>query len=842
MSGPFETQMTIGVKDNASAGIQRIRSETQRMQEARERLGVRSEHAIRRAIQQTEASYNRLASSGKLSAAELSRAHEMAATKISRLQKEMAEVEVRSYTRRNTAREAYTALGIRSEQSIQREIQKTVAAYNRLERSGTLSATALTRAHEKMTSTVSKLEQELGKVEEQSLMRRNTAREAWERLGVRSEHSIRREIQQTEAAYNRLERSGVLSAQELQRAQEKTIATVGKLRRELGEVAKQERTLGERFRGGAAVAGKIGGAVLGAGMLLRGPINDAAAYDATLRREANFAYSDRDTKGRLEGMDRMSSAVQDAVDKTGASPEEAFAALETMWRSGVIGKEKPYKFLNNVLRNAAATGADAESVASTQASAVNFGMNDDDAAAALSVLTTFAQHGKVDVPELARAMPRALEAGKSAGYHGTKGFSQIGALFEAAAIGTGDPQEAATNTNDLLAALSGNNLQNSAERIRINGHKLDIRGMMRNDLAHGKTALDTVTGVISKMDSTDPQFKRLTKQLSSATTDEQRANIQAQIDQIHGQHISQLFPNQQDRNAYLNFDRNRPFYDQLVKEGGDQFSKPEGQRSADQDWKLVSDSAQWKMDREKNMAVVTSNKSAGGAAALWGDVMNHVADLEKEFPALATAVSGTTSAFQTLRDSGLGGVLGGALGMAGIKKIFGRKPPSVAGAGEAGGEVAGAAEGAEVAGGEAAGGGILSTIGRWILGGGRALGGAAVNGGKSLVTDGLMSNPLLLGIAGLIYTPDTVSGSSESAELARLKNQNYGKNSRQTSAEALNYLQNYPGHDVPAGGGPIIKLPAQPAPNVTVNMFLDGQKVSDWLYTEIERNARRHGA
>ncbi|MXP48721.1 hypothetical protein FD733_02325 [Pantoea sp. Eser] len=458
------------------------------------------------------------------------------------------------------------------------------------------------------------------------------------------------------------------------------------------------------------------------------------------------------------------------------------------------------------------------------------------------MLTTMAQHGRIDVPEMAHEMPRGLESGKSAGFHGQRGFAQLAAFFEASAIGAKDPQDAATNANDFLAELTANNLQTSAERIRVNGHKLDVRGMMRYDLAHGKTALDTVTGIIGKMDESDPAYRRLKKQLTGAHTDQEREQLNAQLTQIHGQHISQLFPNQQARNAYINFDRNRDFYNAQVNEGVDQFNKPDGQRSADQDWKLVSDGPQWKMDREKHMAVVTSNKSAGGLAALWGDVMNHVADLEKKFPALATAVSGTTSAFQTLRDSGLGGVLGGALGMAGIKKIFGRKPPSVAGAGEVGGEAAATAEGAEVAGGEAAGDGILSTIGRWIMGGGRAVGGAAANGGKNLIMDGLIDNPVALAIAGLIMPSDTVSGSSESAELARLKNQNAGKNARQTSAEALNYLQSYPGHDVPAGGGPVIKLPAQPAPNVTVNMYMDGQKVSDWVHAEIERNARRHGA
>ncbi|KGT95299.1 hypothetical protein NG99_04575 [Erwinia typographi] len=767
MAGPFDTQIGIGVKDNATAGITRIRNEVQRMQEARERLGVRSENTIRRAIQQTEASLNRLARSGTISAAELSRAQEKAATKIIHLQKEMAEAEVRSFTSRNAAREAYTA------------------------------------------------------------------------LGIRSEHSVQREIQRTEAAYNRLERSGVLSASELQRAQEKTISTVARLRRELGQADREQRTFGQNIRRSMSVIGGVGGAIAGVGLALHKPITDAASYDHTLRETANFAYNSGGIKEREAGMKRMDSSIRDAVGATGASADEAFSALRTMWRSGVMQGDSPYKYLSNVLRNAVATGADAESVANTQASTVNFGLGEKDSQAGLSVLTTMAQHGSIDVPKLAHEMPRGLESGKSAGFYGPRGFSQLAAFFEASAIGAKNPEDAATNANDFLAELTSKNLANNAGGIQLNGKKLDLRGMMRYDLAHGKTALDTVTGVISKMDKADPDYRHLTKQLSSASTDEQRAKLRAQLDQIHGQHISQLFPNQQARNAYLNFDRNRDFYNQLVGEGVSQFSLPEGERSADVDFQLIQRGPQWKTDRATHLTQVTGNEATSGAAGLWGDFMNHIADLEQKFPALGEAVSGVTTAFKAITGGTIGGTVGGAIGgMTIFKKLRNMLTGNSA-------AVAEGAEGAEAAG--ATSGGVLGSIGRWLTGGARAVGGAVINGGKSAVTDGiveggLLSNPLALTIAGLVYPSDTVSGSSESAELARLKNQNYGKNSRQTSSEALSYLQNWKGNQAPAGGQPVVRLPAQQVPVVNVSVTLNDRDIAAAVHVLMDQNARRHGA
>lgn len=54
-------------------------------------------------------------------------------------------------------------------------------------------------------------------------------------LGMRSNHTIQREISQTIAAYNRLARSGTISANELARAQQLNIDRVRQLRQEMGE-------------------------------------------------------------------------------------------------------------------------------------------------------------------------------------------------------------------------------------------------------------------------------------------------------------------------------------------------------------------------------------------------------------------------------------------------------------------------------------------------------------------------------------------------------------------------------------------------------------------------------
>lgn len=746
MSGPFDTQISIGAKDNATPVIRSIRTETRRMQEAREQLGVRGERAIRREIQQTEASFNRLARSGTLSAAELSRAQEKAAAKIARLQKEMAEAEVQGYARRNAAREAYSA------------------------------------------------------------------------LGVRSEHTIQREIQRTEAAYNRLERSGVLSAGEQRRAYEQMTTTVAKLKRELGETERVQVSLSSRLKSGLSLGGKIAAGVVGAGIALSKPITDAASYDAELRKQANFAYNDRsDVKGRLAGMRDIDSAVHNAVDKSGASADEAFSGFETMMRSGVVSREQAYKFLPNVLRNAVATGADAASVANTQASAVNFGLNDEDAPAALSVLTTMAQHGRIDVPELAREMPRGLEAGKSAGFHGQRGFASLAAFFEASAIGAKDPQDAATNANDFLAEMTSNNLTANGKRIKIKGRKLDIPAMMRNDLAKGLTPLDTITGIVGAMDNDDPQYRRYQQALKGARTPAEREQLEAQLNQIHGQHISKLLPNQQSRNAYINFDRNRDFYNAQVNEGVEQFKLPDGQRSADRDYNFVADSPQWKMDREKNLRMITSNEALNKPAGLWGDLTNKVADLEKEFPLLSTAVSGTTSVFQTLHDN-LGGLAGGFLIGGGLKKLKGWLGRGKAEAGDIASEAGAAA----------------TEAGEFI---GR-------NGGKMLTGLGMIGR-IAGGVGAGLTLSDSLYGEfieRGSDKMKGVKLPAGGMAPHPVGAldvwDELRDFFKQMGKTTPGGSGSNGRAP-QPIFN---NIYLDSRLVTQQIMEQSELNSRRHGA
>ena len=131
-----------------------------------------------------------------------------------RLRSELAATE-ESFKRQARAmqriHEAKKVLGFRfkADTSV-REIKKLIAAYNRLERSGELSATAITRAYALLQQRIAKIQEEIHK---------NTQSfKDFQALGIRSTADIQREIQNLAAAYARLRDSGKETAADLDRA------------------------------------------------------------------------------------------------------------------------------------------------------------------------------------------------------------------------------------------------------------------------------------------------------------------------------------------------------------------------------------------------------------------------------------------------------------------------------------------------------------------------------------------------------------------------------------------------------------------------------------------------
>ncbi|EBX3155544.1 phage tail tape measure protein [Salmonella enterica subsp. enterica serovar Newport] len=593
MAGHFDTQIGIGVKDNASGPLQRIRNETVRMQQARERIGIRSEHTL------------------------------------------------------------------------QREITRTEAAYNRLERSGVLSASELARAHEKTTAAVARLRREMSETErQQERLRRNPLGDARERLGIRSEQSIRREIALTEAAYNRLARSGELSTAEQARAYAHMSDMVSKLRHELGETERTQSRLVSGLKTTLKVGAGAAALTTGVAVALAEPVRQQMDYDSELRRTANFLYRNGDVKTRIQGVKTIDNAVRQANRLGGGHKEDGLMATETMGRSG-MGTDEVFSALPEIMKIHTATGADARSLALMRTAAFNYGLKGRTGDAALDALTTASQHGQVDVPLLAKAMPVGLELAKSAGFVGKKGFSNLAALYEVNAAMAG-ADEGVVNTNNLMMTLSSQTISDNARTVTYHGKKVDWPAMRRKDAEQGHDALYTLTHLVGSIDDSDKTIINARKKLAAARTEAEKDKWNSVINSEHGANVGHFLRDQQSLKGYLAYEKYQSQYQEIATDVNKQFSLPEDHRSTDIDYAVIKDSNKFKSDQAANEKDFATTDMAKVFADAWGVIAEKSTELAKEFPVLAEAVSGVSSVFSAVWQQ-LGGVGTTLATMAGVK-------------------------------------------------------------------------------------------------------------------------------------------------------------------------------
>ncbi|EEN5935476.1 hypothetical protein GI381_22820 [Salmonella enterica] len=144
MSRDFRLSMGLDFKDNASRDMARVL-----------RDGVKQVTDATRATERQGDAQKKVATD----ATQAEKQHAETRRRDSRENISASRRQVEEYRRSARAREA---LSIRSEQAIQREIARTIAAYNRLSRSGTLTAREQSRAYTAMKNQVAALNGEMG--------------------------------------------------------------------------------------------------------------------------------------------------------------------------------------------------------------------------------------------------------------------------------------------------------------------------------------------------------------------------------------------------------------------------------------------------------------------------------------------------------------------------------------------------------------------------------------------------------------------------------------------------------------------------------------------------------
>lgn len=501
------------------------------------------------------------------------------------------------------------------------------------------------------------------------LKRQATARST---LGVRSEQDIQREIQQTQAAYNRLTRSGVMSANEQARAFSTMTDKVSRLKNELNGANHSMTGLQRARMLGSGAAAVVGG-IAAASTVLAQPVRNQMSYDARIAKMTNTAYAERGVEGRLEGKKELSGLVRNAVDVGGGTKESAADTLDAMLASGAVSMDSVKTLLPVIQKYATATGADPKDLANIAIRLKqSFDIKDEDIGKALNMAIVAGQEGSFELADMAKHLPGQLASASSAGMSGLSDFSTLLALNQTSAITAGNSDEAGNNTSNLLAKLNSRDTAMSLAKIKYNGKGIDLPGSLAHAKEKGFNSVDAFVGIVDKVVAGDKKYQELQSQLHSAKGSE-RAQILASMAKIlEGSSVGKVIADQQALKALIGYRANRDYANEVVKKTNEQRSLKAGESAGDINFAVVSDGNDFKASQFNNTKDFAEMDAIKPLSDILGSLSKNLTDYSKEYPGLTTAVVGATdgikamgaaaAAFAGLRFlmGGMGGMGGGA--------------------------------------------------------------------------------------------------------------------------------------------------------------------------------------
>ena len=490
---------------------------------------------------------------------------------------------------------------------------------------------------------------------------RNRANRPYEIAGIRAEREIRREIAQTQAAYNRLARSGRASHNDLARAATATRNRIRELNDELRQGAGGWRSrMGAIGRGAATVAAGSAAAYAA----VRPEVERYKALDMRLREVTWAAHGE--TRGadtawlQREGMAQTKALALALVQQNGGSSDLALDTLSGMLANGMNWAD--------VQKNAAATHAMARAAgengqydgAAAAKLAKTFADNGLDVARASQMAAQSGMQGTFEIANMVRDLPSLLPDAKAAGFSGEAGLAYLLSALQSASNKAGTPDEAANNVKNVLQkTLSADTTKRMDKLLKTSGSKADWQKMVLEGQKQGKNAVQVLADFAQTLLSKDKGFQAVKARADKGDelAKQQMATMQAFM-------VSKLMPDMQARsglNAMLDAEQMRQYFDGLMGNKTDVIG------GKNQFMALGEAAKQEKAQAEKELSLQSSQFFATVAEG-----ETKLAQLTAQFPvatealkALAAAASAAALAQGAMAMLGRSGGAGGAMGRMG---------------------------------------------------------------------------------------------------------------------------------------------------------------------------------
>jgi hypothetical protein len=378
--------------------------------------------------------------------------------------------------------------------------------------------------------------------------------QARETLGIRSEKTIQREIQRTEAAYNRLARSGAMSWREQARAAEQMKSRVTQLTNEMGKLTTKQKLM----RAGKIAAVGVAG-FTAAGVAVKGDVQKTLSADERISRLAMKAYEDRDAAGINAGQDELRDKILAISKASGGTKEQAMDAIDSMLADGMELNDA-LTALPKALRAGAGTGIDAQEFAKLGTSlSQNMGIAAEDLMKVYNMAAVGGMQGKYEIGDIVRGTPEQSAKAKAAGMTGLEGFADIIAANEAAARATGTPGEAGNAVSGLLSDLTSPRLANKIKQAT----GLDASKYFAKQREQGFSRISALTNFIDSTLAKDAAYSKYKKEYDAeGTSEERRATLQSLMTGRQGEVVGQFLGRDESRLAMLGILGNRAFYEE----------------------------------------------------------------------------------------------------------------------------------------------------------------------------------------------------------------------------------------------------------------------------------------
>lgn len=610
-------------------------------------------------------------------------------------------------------------------------------------------------------------------------------------LGVRSEQSIQREIQRTEAAYNRLQRSGTLSLRDQARSAQAAREKIRELNAEMGKL-----TLAQKTMRGMQTGATVAGGAAAAGYILSKPISQTMDYGMRLAQMSNTAFAERNTLGRIAGKRELNTAIENSVRIGGGTRESSAETLDTLIASGAMSVKESMGMLPTLTKAATASGADTTQLAQIGIRGMQtFGIKPDELAKTIDMAITAGQAGGFELKDMAKWLPQQMAAAKMSGMSGTTGMAKLLAANQAAAITAGTKDEAGNNLVNLLAKI---NSQDTAKDAKKQG--IDLSGALAKARGNGVDSLDAFVGVVDQVVGKDKAYQALQTKLKTATGAERKATLESQADILQGSAIGSMVQDRQALMALVGIMGNRDYMADV------QQKTLNGAGATEKNFAVISAEAGFKTQQALNEKAFATQTAFEKLTPLLGKVADGMTEHAREYPLLAAATVAATTALTALAAA--------AIGMAGISTLLGGKGGGLMGGlPKAGGAATDLAATAAAA---AAGPGLLKTIAT----------------GAKLIAYSTLPEIASLGAGAMAASAAMVAAAGGLGYLAgdQLINKAggfEGSDSQQTLGGVLHQIAAWFGNE-------------DAEQQININLNLDGQQITQVVNAKNARESRRN--